>query len=262
MNKVLTLDDYHFYLQEIEKYPMISDEEEKETALDFFHNKTMESAHKLIVSNLRYVVKIANSYKSYGFPIMDLIQEGNVGLMQAVKKFDPYKGVKLVVYASHWIRAYISTYIMNCWNIVKVNTTSNVRSLFFNTGKESHIGKYTTKEIEDVKNRKQRDVYLYDSVDIDPESYLIDQIPSEEPTPDILFELKEADEILSDRISSAIQTLNEREQYILYHRILTDDIKTRAELGEELNISPQRVEQLESNIKKKLKPLLMLHSIT
>lgn len=255
MNTVLTLNDYQYYLNEVKKYPIISDDEEHELALDFFYNKTIESAHKLIVSNLRYVVKIANSYQYYNFPIMDLIQEGNIGLMKAVKKFDPNRGIKLISYAVYWIRAYITRYIQQCWNMVKINTTANSNTLFYDTDNVKHLDKFSQKEIDDVKMRKQRDVYLYDSI-YDNGMCPIDILSSNEQNADIQIEMKQADVILNKKVTSAIETLNAREKHILEYRIMGEERKTYKELANELNISIQRISEIEGIIKLKLKKLL------
>lgn len=217
--------EYKRYLQEITKYPLLSGIEEKETALEYFHNKTTDSFDKLIVSNLRFVVKIANEYKRYEFPIMDLIQEGNIGLIYAVEKFDPYREVKLVSYASYWIKAKILKYIRTEWTLT-------------NAGRA------------DV----QRDVYLHEP-DVNGDC-LIDSLISKIDSVDKQLQTKQQEYKLKTKIQSAIQTFNEREQYIITHRLMSDDVKTQREISETLEISQSRMQQLERRIIIKLRRLL------
>ena len=127
---VATCDSLSVFMREMEKHPLLSKEEEYTLAVRYYENGDLEAANKLVVSNLRFVVKIASEYGSYGFPMMDLIQEGSIGLMRAVKKFDPYKGYKLISYAVWWIRVRIQNHIMKFWSNVKIGTTQSQRKLF------------------------------------------------------------------------------------------------------------------------------------
>ncbi|MEM7009713.1 MAG: sigma-70 family RNA polymerase sigma factor, partial [Thermodesulfobacteriota bacterium] len=135
MNAIAVREPLNIFLKEIDKYPVLSKEEEYELAVDYYETKDLEAANTLVVSNLRFVVKIAREYLSYGFPLSDLVQEGTMGLMKAVKKFDPYKGYRLISYAVWWIRASIQNHIMKFWSQVKIGTTQAQRKLFHKIGK-------------------------------------------------------------------------------------------------------------------------------
>ena len=130
-NLPVVADSLTLYLAEIRKFPVLSDEEEHRLAVRFFEDKDLESAHALITSNLRFVVKVAYEYRHYGMKMLDLIQEGNIGLMMAVRKFDPYKGIRLISYAVWWIKAYIQNHIISAWSLLKIGTTQAQRKLFF-----------------------------------------------------------------------------------------------------------------------------------
>lgn len=254
MYNVTTIDDYRFYLQEVNKHPLLTSDEERETALEYFYTKNIEAAHKLIVSSLRFVVKIANEYRKYEFPIMDLIQEGNIGLMNAVKKFDPYKGFRLLSYAVFWIRERIESYIRRCWNMVKIDTTDANRHMFNDPEDDKHIAKYSSLQIEDAKLRKQRDVYLHDNISEDG-SYLIDCLSADIEPVDKQIEYKQEELNLKTKVNSVLDTLTEREQYIVKHRLM-DDKQTHKEIGEKFGVTKEAIRQAEEKLIHKLKTLL------
>src|SRR3989337_1184720 len=154
MRELAVRDPLNVFLKEIETYPLLSREEERKLALKYREERDFESAKKLVVSNLRFVVKIASEYISYGFPLLDLIQEGTIGLMNAVKKFNPYKGYRLISYAVWWIKARIQSYIMKSWSLVKIGTTQAQRKLFQSIGKAKRELSISHDELtnEDLKN--------------------------------------------------------------------------------------------------------------
>jgi len=149
MREVAVRDSLTIFLKEIEKYPILSREEENALAVRYYEDKDFEAARKLVVSNLRFVVKVASEYVTYGFPLLDLIQEGAIGLMQAVKKFNPYRGYRLISYAVWWIRARIHNFIMKSWSLVKIGTTQSQRKLFQKLGR----GKKRLKIVKGASDR-------------------------------------------------------------------------------------------------------------
>ncbi len=223
-----------------------------------------------MVSNLRFVVKVAYEYADYGLKIMDLIQEGNIGLMQAVKKFDPYKGFRLISYGVWWIRAYIQNFIVKSWSLVKIGTTQAQKKLFYKMGqvkKKLGIDATTEEDIRaiaqtlDVKDQEVRemngrlsgrDLSLNATVRDDEETTYIDFV-SEEPTQESsLIDEEETARLKSD-IGKALTVLNEKESYIVRHRIMAARPKTLAEIADTFHISRERVRQIEEGALKKLK---------
>lgn len=264
------------YLAEISNYPILSREEEYELAIRYKKNGDLEAARKLITSNLKFVVRIANSYKNYGLNPLDLIQEGNIGLMQAVKGFDPTKGYRLISYAVWWIRAYIQNYIIKTWSLVKLGTNQAQRKLFYKLRstkqKMDIIGENPSSEDyqnlagelgvsdEDVIEMDQRigskDLSLDAELPTNNESthldYLMDNIANQEE----IISKNEEDEILKSGLETALKSLKERERYIIKNRILTDSPLTLDELGTELKISRERVRQIENAALQKIKTVL------
>ncbi|WP_438864590.1 RNA polymerase sigma factor RpoH [Neptunicella sp.] len=258
------------YIQAAGSIAMLSAEEERELAEKLQQDGDLESARKLIMSHLRFVVHIAKSYSGYGLPQADLIQEGNIGLMKAVKRFDPTVGVRLVSFAVHWIKAEIHEFVLRNWRIVKVATTKAQRKLFFNLRKaKKRLGWFThaevetvaeelgvsTKEVLQMEARMSSQDQTFDlSADDDesgnfaPVQYLEDK--SESVESQIISD--DWDSNSSDRLYSAIKTLDERSQHIIQTRWLTDDKTTLQELADKYQVSAERVRQIEKNAMKKL----------
>ncbi|WP_416306395.1 RNA polymerase sigma factor RpoH [Neptunicella sp. SCSIO 80796] len=258
------------YIQAAGSIAMLSAEEERELAERLQQDGDLESARKLIMSHLRFVVHIAKSYSGYGLPQADLIQEGNIGLMKAVKRFDPTVGVRLVSFAVHWIKAEIHEFVLRNWRIVKVATTKAQRKLFFNLRKaKKRLGWFThdevetvaealgvsTKEVLQMEARMSSQDQTFDlSADDDesgnfaPVQYLEDKSASVESQ--IISD--DWDSNASDRLYSAIKTLDERSQHIIQTRWLTDDKTTLQELADKYQVSAERVRQIEKNAMKKL----------
>ena len=262
-----------FYLQEIKKFPILSKEEEYMLAKRYQDNDDTEAAHKLVTSHLRLVAKIAMGYRGYGLPITDLISEGNVGIMQAVKKFDPDKGFRLATYAMWWIRAQIQEYVLRSWSLVKIGTTAAQKKLFFNLKKiknqlksinENNLSPENVREIAsrlDVKEAEviEMDNRLYTSeyslnkkINQDIGSEWQDMLVDENETQDITIENKDEYNFRKNLVFKAMNVLNSREKEIIKLRRLSDNPKKLEELSQKFNISRERVRQIEEKALEKL----------
>ena len=259
------------YLNEIRKYPLLSKEEEGVLAKKYFETKDPEAAQKLVRSNLRFVVKVAAEYSKFGAKMIDLIQEGNVGLMHAVKEYNPYKGARIITYAVWWIRGYIQEFLMRQYSMVRIGTTQNQRKLFYQLQKErksleqlgntAQLTELSTKlgipadEIQTMAQRLSgRDVSLDRPLDEDSGTTMSDlqRAPSEENIDDRLAR-EEQLAILKKKIEEIRPSLSEREKIILEERILNDEPLTLQEIGEKYGITREAVRQMESRVIKKIK---------
>jgi RNA polymerase sigma-32 factor len=259
------------YLVRINQLPLLSQEEEFDLSVTYRKRDDMDAAQKLITSNLRFVVKIAFEYKSYGFRILDLIQEGNIGMMMAVKKFDPYKGYRFISYAVWWIRAYIQNFIIKNWSLVKIGTTQAQKKLFYKIGKvrkalEADQEKEQKYELlaNDMDVSKQdliemeqrmatRDLSLDASIDGNQELTHFDLLKETSPNQEEVLGEEEERKILEKDVRVAMKRLDEREAYVVRNRIMTDLSLTLREIGSHLKISRERVRQIENEALKKLK---------
>jgi RNA polymerase sigma-32 factor len=263
------------YMRDLQRYPLLTKEQEHELAVRFFKENDLEAARQLVTSNLRLVVKIAYDYRQAYKNILDLVQEGNIGLMQAVKKYDPYKGVKLSSYAAWWIRAYILRYILNNYRLVKVGTTQAQRKLFFNLQKEkarlSAMGVEPTPElIAERLNVPERDVISMDMRLGSGDSSLdapvgtgegrtvsrVELLPSDDVRVDDTLADAEVGDQFTEKIHEFGRTLKGKEKKIFEDRLVADDPKTLQTLGEEFGVSRERVRQIEKRLLKKLKAFL------
>ena len=261
------LDPFRMYLSEISKHPVLSKEAEREIAERIRLFKDKEAEQKLVVANLRLVVKIALDYYSYHLNVLDLIQEGNVGLLRAVRKYDPERGTRFSTYASFWIRAYILKYLMDSWSIVKIGTKDSQRKLFYSLNKEKEkLEKagispsadvlaqnldVSTADIEDMEKRLYNgDVSLEDPLYGGGEE-IMDTIGTDEDIEETVAE-KEKREILRTRLVEFKKLLNEKERFILEHRIMAEDPITLREIGERFNTSRESIRQLQSKIARNL----------
>lgn len=263
------------YLREIQKFPMLTQEEESQYGKRFADTGDKEAAKILIQSHLRLVVKMAGKFKNYGLPVVDLVSEGNLGLMQAVKKFDPRKGFRLSTYAMWWIRAYMQDYILRSWSLVKIGTTAAQKKLFFNLHKirkkigaandkallPEHLSQIandldvTTKEVSDMHSRlSQSDTSLNNLVgEEDDSSEVVDLIASDDASQEYLAienQEKSRQEIL---FKQAFATLNEREKDILVKRQLSENPLTLEDLSQIYKVSRERIRQIEENAINKIK---------
>ncbi len=264
----------HRYLQEISHYPLLTREETDELAKRFQETGDPDAAYRLVSSNLRLVVKVAMDFQKYWMQnFMDLIQEGNVGLVQATKKFDPYRGVKFSYYAAYWIRAYILKFIMDNWRLVKIGTTQAQRKLFFGLNKERKLleaqgfkpevkllaERLHVKESEVIEMTQRMDnwdVSLEAPVHSDSEDQQKNFLPQDGPGIEDLVASQEIRERLSTVLESMRDKLNEKEQVILRTRLLSDEPLTLQTIAEQFGISRERVRQIEANLLKKLKKQL------
>jgi RNA polymerase sigma-32 factor len=266
------------YLQDIRKFPMLEKEEEYMLAKAWQEHGDRDSAHKLVTSHLRLVAKIAMGYRGYGLPVAELISEGNLGMMQAVKRFDPERGFRLSTYAMWWIRAAIQEYILRSWSLVKIGTTAAQKKLFFNLrrikGKLKAIDGGGLKP-DDVKtiahqlNVSEDDVVSMDQrmaggdhslnapLKMDGEGEWQDWLVDEEPDQETAYAESEELAVRRDLMLEAMKSLNEREQNILTERRLRDDPKTLEELSKVYKISRERVRQIEVRAFEKLQKAML-----
>jgi RNA polymerase sigma-32 factor len=262
------------YIQSVSTVPVLSAEDERALAVKYHDHGDLEAARKLILSNLRFVVHIARGYSGYGLAQADLIQEGNVGLMKAVKRFDPSMNVRLVSYAVHWIRAEIHEFILRNWRIVKVATTKAQRKLFFNLrSAKKRLGWLNSAEVATVAadlGVAERDVMEMESrlgnydmsfdpapeygddegISQAPAAYLTDQSALQ---PADLLENSDLASHNEQRLSDALTELDERSQDILQQRWLSDNKATLQDLADKYQVSAERIRQLEKNAMKKLR---------
>lgn len=263
----------HRYLQEISQYELLSREEAEELATRFQESGDPEAAYRLVSSNLRLVVKVAMDFQKYWMQnFMDLIQEGNVGLVQATKKFDPYRGVKFSYYAAYWIRAYILKFIMDNWRLVKIGTTQAQRKLFFSLNKEKKLleaqgfkpdvkllaERLNVKESEVVEMGQRMDnwdVSLEAPVRSDSEDEQKSFLPQEGPGIEDIVAGQEMRDRLAEVLAGVENKLNDKEKVILTKRLLSDEPQTLQTIADQFGISRERVRQIESNLLKKLKKL-------
>ncbi len=259
------------YLAQINQFPLLTPEEEFQLAVRYYKYKDITAAHKLITSNLRFVVKVALEYRSYGVKLVDLIQEGNIGLMMAVKKFNPYKGYRFISYAIWWIRAYIQNFIIKTWSLVKIGTTQAQKKLFYKIGKirkalESGDGDEKKYDVlakdfdvdkEDIMEMEQRmasrDLSLDSPFDEEGELTHLELLQEESPNQEEMLARQQEEEIREREVQKALKRLNEKEAYVIKHRIMADEPLTLQEIGNHLKLSRERVRQIESEALKKLR---------
>jgi RNA polymerase sigma-32 factor len=263
------------YVERVSRVPVLTREEELALARQLQEGGDLDAARQLVLSHLRFVVHIARGYGGYGLPMGDLIQEGNIGLMKAVKRFDPGVGVRLVSFAVHWIRAEIHEYVLRNWRLVKIATTKAQRKLFFNLRRlKKNLGwltdaetraiaadlGVTAAEVTDMEQRlSSRDLSFDPAPDADdedgaysPSAYL----PHPESDPSVAVEREQWDEDTAERLSQALETLDERSQNILRSRWMTDDKATLHELADKYGVSAERIRQIEANAIKKLRGIV------
>ncbi len=259
------------YISEINKFQILTPEEEHALAVRLREENDLEAAEKLVVSNLRFVVKIAHEYRNYGVKMADLIQEGNIGLMHAVKKYDPARGYRLISYAVWWIRAYMQNFIIRSWSLVKIGTTQAQRKLFFKLAQAKKqlaalsqrkpefaeiaetLG-VKTHEIEEMGLRlENRDVSLNALVSEDGDTTHIDYLTDTTEDQETSLIKKEQMALGIRDIAGALATLNERESFIIRNRVMADNPLTLQEIGDLYKITRERARQIEKQALKKLR---------
>ena len=264
--------DLQAYINSVHSIGVLTPEEEKKLAEDLYYRNDLDAARKLVLAHLRFVIYIAKSYSGYGLSEADLIQEGNIGLMKAIRKFNPEMGVRLVSFAVHWVKAEIHEYVLKNWKIVKIATTKAQRKLFFNLrGKKKGLEWFTEEEIEKVakdlgvKPSEVREMEKRlggsdmsfdplgesddDEVSFAPSQYLED----EDANPADIFEKESLNEESTSKLYEAINQLDDRSRDILQDRWLADEKLTLHDLAEKYEISAERVRQIEKNAMKKVK---------
>jgi RNA polymerase sigma-32 factor len=262
------------YIQSVNRYPLLSLEEEQDLARRWHDTQDVEAARKLVVSHLRVVVSVARHYMGYGLPQADLIQEGNIGLMKAVKRFDPDRGVRLVSFALHWIKAEIHEYILKNWRLVKVATTKAQRKLFFNlrslkqglgslgATETARIAKVLGVKPEEVREMETRlsgqDIGLDPTVDDGEESYSpIAYLASPEDSPVEVLAREQTERLQHEGLNEALSSLDPRSRRIIEARWLTEDSSaTLHDLAAEFGISAERVRQIEAKAMKKMREVI------
>lgn len=270
---LVSQDSLDSYIRSVNSYPMLTADEEREMAERLHYSGEIEAAKGLILSHLRFVVHVARGYSGYGLPMADLVQEGNIGLMKAVKRFNPEMGVRLVSFAVHWIKAEIHEYVLRNWRIVKIATTKAQRKLFFNLRKsKKRLGWFNNGEVEtvarelgvdpaEVREMESRlaaqDATFEMSADDDdnPNAYTAPVLYLEDKQSDLAdnVEAQNWEAHTTQRLTQAMSTLDERSQHIVRSRWLDDQKATLQELAEMYNVSAERIRQLEKNAMKKLK---------
>ena len=268
--------DIESYLSTVHAIPILTKEQEQELALKLYEEDDLDAARQLVIHHLRFVVHIARSYQGYGLPLGDIVQEGNVGLMKAVDKYDPHRGVKLVSFAVHWIKAERHEYILRNWRQVKIATTKAQRKLFFNlrskkksldwlTKEEAEkIAKDLNVEVKDVlhmENRLSSNDSSFDSPVLtgdddemmSPSQYLEDK----RYDPEVIVSNQQATDVNSQDLTQALKVLDDRSKDILQRRYLSDKKATLHDLAEEYDISAERVRQIENSALKKLKSVMV-----
>jgi RNA polymerase sigma-32 factor len=267
----VSVDNLDTYIRQVNSFPMLSADQERELAIQFNDNNDLEAAQQLIMSNLRFVVSIARGYMGYGLPFNDLIQEGNIGLMKAVKRFSPDHEVRLISYAVHWIKAEIHEFVLRNWRIVKVATTKAQRKLFFKLrSSKKRLGWFSQEEVDDVANKlgvkpetvlemesrlNAHDLAYDNPLDDDDDHHFAPAAYLSDMRADPAQQL-EADDWSSQHentMMSSLKNLDDRSRTIIQRRWLDDDRATLHELADQYQVSAERIRQLENNALKKLR---------
>ncbi len=267
-------DSLRLYMNEIRKFPLLSEEDEHRYAVSFFEEKQLAAAHTLITSNLRFVVKVAYEFRHYGLKMLDLIQEGNIGLMMAVRKFNPHKGVRLISYAVWWIKAYIQNHIISSWSLLKIGTTQAQRKLFFKlrqvrnalvgtdleaedamTAAESLM--VSEQEFSEMEQRMQGDCSLNTEIPGSDGATALESLADDRLNQEELLATLQENQSLQQKVASVVSQLNEKERYIISQRITADDPMTLQEIASHFSISRERVRQIEDGALRKTKQALL-----
>lgn len=267
-------DSLSLYLSEIRKFPVLAEQDERRLALRLYDQQDLEAAQTLVTSNLRFVVKVAGEYRHYGMKMLDLIQEGNIGLMMAVKKFNPHKGFRLISYAVWWIRAYIQNYIVSAWSLLKIGTTQAQRKLFFKlkqarnairsmTGDEENLPAMALSLDVSESEVAEMELRLQGEVSLDAELWhgegvtALDGLADQQPNQEQLLSDYQERELLRRQVATAVSGLGEKEQYVIEQRVVADEPMTLQEIADHFAISRERVRQIEENALRKVRAALL-----
>lgn len=273
-NYPVVADSLTLYLAEIRKFRMLNENEEHYHAVKFFEEKDLESAHTLITSNLRFVVKVAAEYRHYGLKLLDLIQEGNIGLMMAVRKFNPYKGVRLISYAVWWIRASIQNYILSAWSLVKIGTTQAQRKLFYGLSKAksallkmagndtdaavvANMLQVSDQDVVEMEQRIKGDISVDGQIGDSDGRTILETIPDERMNQEELLAAYQQEHQLKQQVSKALEGLSEKERYVIEKRVTSEAPLTLQEIADHFSISRERVRQIEERALAKLRQILV-----
>lgn len=267
-------DSLRLYMNEIRKFPLLSEEDEHRYAVSFFEERQLAAAHTLITSNLRFVVKVAYEFRHYGLKMLDLIQEGNIGLMMAVRKFNPHKGVRLISYAVWWIKAYIQNHIISSWSLLKIGTTQAQRKLFFKlrqaktalSGTDSESGdvmsaaeslRVSEVEFSEMEQRMQGDCSLNAEIPGSDGATALESLADDRLNQEEQLATFQENQNLKQKVAGVVSQLNEKEQYIIAQRITADEPMTLQEIASHFSISRERVRQIEEGALRKTKQALI-----
>jgi RNA polymerase sigma-32 factor len=273
-NYPVVADSLTLYLAEIRKFRVLNENEERYHAAKFFEEKDLESAHTLITSNLRFVVKVASEYRHYGLKLLDLIQEGNIGLMMAVRKFNPYKGVRLISYAVWWIRAYIQNYILSAWSLVKIGTTRAQRKLFYGLSKAKSallkmsgddtdnavvatMLQVSDRDVVEMEQRIKGDISVDGQIGESDGMTILETIPDERMNQEELLAAYQEEHQLKLQVIKALEGLSEKERYVIEKRVTSEAPLTLQEIADHFSISRERVRQIEERALAKLRQILV-----
>jgi len=266
-------DNLSIYLAEIRRFPVLAEQEEHRLAVRLYDHQDLDAAQTLITSNLRFVVKVANEYRNYGMRMLDLIQEGNIGLMMAVKKFNPHRGVRLITYAVWWIRAYIQNYIISAWSLLKIGTTQAQRKLFFklkqarnailgmsdgvddlpSVAQSLDVGE---DEVTEMEVRLQGDLSLDAELRVGEGLTVLDGLADQRPNQEEQLAKHQEQAQLRRQVASVVGGLGEKERFVVSRRITADEPMTLQEIADHFGISRERVRQIEENALRKMRVAL------
>jgi len=244
MSLPVVADSIQTYLAEVNRYPLLTPEEERSVAERYFRTKSIEDAHALVTSNLRYVVKIALEFRNYGVRLADLIQEGNIGLMVAVKKFNPFKGFRLITYATWWIKSFIQEFIMKSKGLVRRSSRDLKKKLFYKSAPE-------------LAGTDEDAPVLCDDLSLDAAltgrtATHMEMLREEGPGPLEAVSEKQASSLVKREVTSALARLNDKERVVIESRVMSDEPESLQELGDRLGVTRERIRQIESQALKKL----------
>jgi RNA polymerase sigma-32 factor len=266
-------DNLSIYLAEIRRFPVLAEQEEHRLAVRLYDHQDLDAAQTLITSNLRFVVKVANEYRNYGMRMLDLIQEGNIGLMMAVKKFNPHRGVRLITYAVWWIRAYIQNYIISAWSLLKIGTTQAQRKLFFklkqarnailgmsdgvddlpSVAQSLDVGE---DEVAEMEVRLQGDLSLDAELRVGEGLTVLDGLADQQPNQEEQLAKHQEQAQLRRQVAAVVGGLGEKERFVVSRRITADEPMTLQEIADHFGISRERVRQIEENALRKMRVAL------